>query len=48
MAKENAVDMFSTNRDALKSCADFHMDFDESPTTEGEPPQAESRLKSFL
>ena len=32
MASENAVDMFSTNRDALKSCADFHMDFDESPT----------------
>ena len=48
MANENTVDMFSTNRDALKSCADFHMDFDESPTPAGEPPQAESRLKSFL
>lgn len=48
MANENAVDMFSTNRDALKSCADFHLNFEELPTTEGKPPQAESRLKSFL
>ena len=40
--------MFEKNQDALKSCANFHMNFDELPTTEGKPPQAESRVKNFL
>ena len=40
--------VFEKNLEALKSCAGFHMDFEESPATEGNPPQAESRLKSFL
>ncbi len=40
--------MFEKNQEAFKSCGDFHLNFDELPTTEGSPPQAESRLKSFL
>lgn len=40
--------MFEKNQDAFKSCANFHMNFDELPTTEGKPPQAESRVKNFL
>ena len=40
--------MFEKNREVLKSCANFHMNFDELPTTEGKSPQAESRVKNFL
>ena len=40
--------LFGKNQEALKSCAGFHMDFDKLPTTEGKPPQAESRVKNFL
>lgn len=40
--------LFEKNQEALKSCAGFHMNFDEIPTTEGKPPQVESRVKSFL
>ena len=40
--------LFEKNRDAFKSCANFHMNFDELPTTEGKSPQIESRVKNFL
>ena len=40
--------VFEKNQKALSSCAGFHMNFDEKPTTEGEQPKVESRIKSFL
>ena len=40
--------LFYKNQEAFKSCAGFHMDFDESPATEGNQPQVESKVKSFL
>ena len=40
--------LFEKNRDVFKSCANFHMNFDELPTTEGKSPQIESRVKNFL
>lgn len=40
--------LFEKNQEALKSCAGFHMDFNEVSTTEGKSPQVESRVKDFL
>lgn len=40
--------LFYKNQEAFKSCAGFHMDFDENPATEGNQPQIESKVKSFL
>lgn len=40
--------LFEKNQEALKSCAGFHMNFDEKPTTEGKQPQVQSSTKNFL
>ncbi|MBD3879416.1 MAG: hypothetical protein SR1Q5_07010 [Quinella sp. 1Q5] len=40
--------VFEKNQKALSSCAGFHMNFDEKPTTKGNQPKVESRIKSFL
>lgn len=40
--------LFYKNQEAFNSCAGFHMDFDENPATEGNQPQVESKVKSFL
>ena len=42
------MENFEKNKEALKSCSGFHMDFDKLPKTEDKIPQTESRIKSFL
>lgn len=41
------VSLFEKNQEAFKSCAGFHMNFDESPKA-AKSPKVESKVKSFL
>lgn len=40
--------VFEKNKEALKSCIIFNMNFDDRATTKGNLPKIESRIKSFL
>ena len=40
--------VFEKNQEAFKECTGFHMSFDNVSATEGNLPQVESRIKSFL